>query len=508
MTAAPSYPGSSDSNDAARAIPRNRAGWTAFVLALCAIVIHVPYLKLPFHWDELGQFIPAALDLYQHGYWIPHRTLPNVHPPAVMAALALIWQVFGFSILSARLAMLAIAALGVALCYLLAIRLTKGARAAAMAATLFLIASPIFYTQSTMALLDMPAMTFTLLALLLFLERRYTLCAAACVILVLTKETAITAPMIFGAWLLFKERQPRQALYFFAPAAALGLWLSALHGATGHWLGNPEFAQYNAGSVFEVHHLSFAFLGRAWFLLAAQGHIIGAVALALGWRRLRGSDWTIASLTAGAQLILVTVFGGAELERYLLPVLPVLYIAMAAAACAFSVAWRWASYAAMLSCFIVGWFWQTPFPWPYEDNLDVVDFVRLQQTAAHYLEEQMPSARIATAWPLSDELQYPEMGYVNRPLKALKAPGLHPEEIAGLGRANFDVLVMFTNKRPVQGSSLDLPLLRSFLRYYYDYQPQASPEEIREAIGFVPSKRWERRGQWIEIYLPLPEHQE
>jgi len=78
------------------------------------VAIHLPYLKLPFFWDELGQFIPAALDLYHDGAWVPHSTLPNVHPPGLAALLALVWRIFGFSILSTRLAMLVIASVGVA----------------------------------------------------------------------------------------------------------------------------------------------------------------------------------------------------------------------------------------------------------------------------------------------------------------------------------------------------------------------------------------------------------
>ena len=64
------------------------------------IAIHLPYLKLPFHWDEMGQFVPAALDIYREGSWVPRTTLPNVYPPGLMAILALIWRVFGYSILS------------------------------------------------------------------------------------------------------------------------------------------------------------------------------------------------------------------------------------------------------------------------------------------------------------------------------------------------------------------------------------------------------------------------
>lgn len=473
------------------------------LFASLLFVIHLPYLTLPFHWDEMGQFVPASLDLYREGLWVPRTTLPNVHPPGLMAILAAVWRVFGFSILSSRLTMLAIGALGVVLCYWLTVRLAgKATRKPALIASLFLIAAPIFYTQSMMVLLDMPAMTFTLAALLLFLNRRYALCAALCVALVLIKETAITAPAVFALWLWLKESKRREALYFMAPAAALGIWLAALHRTTGHWLGNEEFAQYNVGSALDPFHIAFALLARAWFLFVADGRFIGSVALFLGWRLLRGAEWTISFLVAAAQLSVVTVFGGAELERYLVPVLPILYAAMATAAAVYSQRWRWISHSAMLALLVAGWFCSTPFPWPYEDNLDMVDFVRLHQDAADYLEAHAPSARIASAWPFTDAIKHPEFGYVKQPLNSLKAPDLHLTGIGGLGHENFDLLVMFPNKRAVKGSLLDVAPLRDFLRHYYDYEPQASAEEILQGIGFVPIKRWQRRRQWIEIYAP------
>ena len=154
-----------------------------FFVAFLAILIaiHLPYLKLPFFWDELGQFAPASLDLYQDGSLVAHSTLPNVHPPGVMAIVALTWRIFGVSVVAARVAMLVVASAGVLFSFLLAIRLCRGAVGApAFAAVLFLIASPIFFSQSEMILLDMPAMTFTALALLLFLDERYAACAAAC----------------------------------------------------------------------------------------------------------------------------------------------------------------------------------------------------------------------------------------------------------------------------------------------------------------------------------------
>jgi len=188
-----------------------RSSHLIFFVAFAALLLamHLPFLTLPFHWDELGQFVPAALDLYHDGAWVPHSTPPNVHPPAIMAILALVWHVFGFSILSARLTMLAIAAAGVYLSFLLAVRLSRKAPdAPAFAAIAFLMVAPMFYTQSMMVLLDMPAMTLTILALLLFFDERYAACAVAATALVLVKETAITTPMVFAASYVVRGNEP------------------------------------------------------------------------------------------------------------------------------------------------------------------------------------------------------------------------------------------------------------------------------------------------------------
>src|SRR5450631_4475498 len=113
------------------------------------IALHLPMLKLPFHWDELGQFAPASWDLYKDGSWITHSTLPNVHPPGVMAIVALTWRIFGESVAAARVAMLVVASAGLLFSFLLAIRLCRGnAGAPAFAAVAFLMASPIFFSQS------------------------------------------------------------------------------------------------------------------------------------------------------------------------------------------------------------------------------------------------------------------------------------------------------------------------------------------------------------------------
>jgi 4-amino-4-deoxy-L-arabinose transferase-like glycosyltransferase len=477
-----------------------RSSLLFFVIAFALMIaLHLPFLKSPFHWDELGQFAPASLDLFTDGSLVAHSTLPNVHPPGVMVMVALTWRVFGMSVAAARVAMLAVASAGLLFSYLLALRLSRRT-APAMVATLFLFASPIFFSQSEMILLDMPAMTFTALALLLFLDERYAACALACTALVLTKETSITTPMVFGAWLLFRERKVREALYFFAPAAALGAWLVLLHGKTGHWLGNEEFARDNVGGALSFLHILMGFVGRFHYLFIAEGRFIGTIALIAGFRLLRGKEWKIAALVAVAQVVIVTVFGYAMLERYLIPVLPILYAAMAAAAMVYSVRWRWISHTAMIVLLVAGWFWNPPYPFSYENNLAWTDFVALQKDAANYLEANAPDKRIASAWPFTGAIKHPYLGYVEKPLTAVEVPGLHLDEINGVDRNSYDFLVVYEKFWTFEGRAFDNRLLRPLIRQYKDYHPQATEAEIRAGVGLIPVKRWERGGQWIEIY--------
>src|SRR5438034_4765720 len=125
-------------------------------VALFIFLAHAPFWNLPYYWDELAQFVPAALDIFREGAWIPHSTVPNVHPPGVMAYLAAVWTVAGgYSIAATRMAMLALGAMGVVITLRLGIRLGLSRGAAVLAAG-FLCISPLFFAQAMMAQLDMP----------------------------------------------------------------------------------------------------------------------------------------------------------------------------------------------------------------------------------------------------------------------------------------------------------------------------------------------------------------
>jgi hypothetical protein len=351
--------------------------------ALFAAVVfasHSPFLDLPYFWDEHGQFVPAALDILRDGAWVPHSTVPNVHPPGVMAYLALVWRLFGYSIQATRVAMLTLASVGVLFTFLLAIELCRGAAGApAFIAVLLLLADPLFYTQAMMAQLDMPAMVFTVAALLFYLQRRYALAAVICVALVLTKETEVILPLLFAVDLARRRKLTTAAL--FVPAfVALGVWLLYLRHVTGHIFGDPGFTHYNVGYALHPVRASFALLRRLYFLFFSDFRWIGAVAILLALRRrsvFRTPAWRLVAVFAGVHVLLVSLLGGAALERYLVPVLPLLYCAVAAALTTLRPVWRGMAIAGMTVGLVAGMFVNPPFPFPYENNLAVVDFVNL-----------------------------------------------------------------------------------------------------------------------------------
>jgi len=81
-------------------------------------------------------------------------------------------------------------------------------------------------------------------------------------------------------------------------------------------------------------------------------------------------------LFIGGHVLLVSLLGGAELERYLLPVLPLVYIAMGARGpwCVHSGAHRLDRGSLPV---VDGLVRDPPYPFPLENNLGMVDFVEL-----------------------------------------------------------------------------------------------------------------------------------
>jgi 4-amino-4-deoxy-L-arabinose transferase-like glycosyltransferase len=470
-------------------------------LAAIVFLAHLAYIRLPYFWDELGQFVPAALDILRDGAWIPHSTVPNSHPPEVMAYLALVWRIAGYSIVATRLSMLALASAGVIVTLLLGRDLSG--RPAAILGVLFLLLDPLFYTQAMLAQLDMPAMLFSVLALLLFLKDRHALAAGACTALVLAKETGAILPLIFIAVLCSDSERRRYALYYVAPFAALAVWFFALWRTTGYLFGDPGYTHYNIAYALNPVRASVTILRRLYYLFVNDFRWVGTLAMVAAVRRRRlyaTRGWRIAGCFIAAHVLLVSLLGGAALERYLLPVLPLVYIAMGAAFESLRTRWRYLGIAALAGGLLAGLFVNPPFPFPYENNLALVDFVELDRAAAQFVERAYPAKTIYTAWPLTQALRDPVFGYVARPMKVEETSDLRVSTLDALHAPSVGVLILYSRTWEPGWGVLQWPAVREFLSRYYEYERQMTPAEVERRFGLSPMRRWSRRGQWIEVF--------
>ncbi len=519
------------------------------------LLAHFPLLHLPYFWDEAGYYIPAALDFYHHGWLIPRSTLPTGHTPLVMAYLAAFWRLFGFSEAVSRVAMILVAAITVVATYDLGQQAVG--REAAVWAAILLALSPLFFAQSSLVFLDLAAACFTTLSLLFLLEERWLPFALSAVMAVMSKETAaVVLPVVWGfCFLRRKERRATVWMALVAPALALAVWAVYYRHVTGFWTGNAEYLQYNLYSALAPAHVLRSFVARTaeifiqgfnWVLTA--GAIAGFVwarrheraadkteSLALprhllsrphgaesflsrqagsrlhhpvgsapssqwGQRRICANDFRVlAGAVAGAYAVMLSLVGGAVLARYMLPVIPlfILFALTFVSRLPRRAAQVWLL--ATAGCFIASWFINPPYPFPYENNLSYVDFVRLQQAAARYLESLPGNPVILTAWPATDELRQPSLGYVARPLRVASI-----DDFAAANFRNpppFDVLYLYSRKWESKYNLLTrIGALRQFASRFYGYSPQVSARKLAARYRLKLLLEFKRRGQWVSLY--------
>lgn len=379
-------------------------------------------MKLPYFWDEAGYFFPAALDLFATGDPIPRSVIPNAHPPLMMAVLALVWRVAGVSLPATRLTMLGWALAACCGAYQLG-RRAGGERAAWMSAACLAL-YPVFFAQSSLAQLDLPAAALTTWAVVFYWDRRM---AALCLTLsmaVLTKESAAVCAVTLAAvevlWPFGRRSWPCIAA-LLAPVLLLGFWLVYVYARTGYALGNPEFGRFNLGAAaFTPSRLPAAAALRMWHV---AGHMFlfsltlpAAAVLATSQpvrRRMFAPESRllhVLMLCVGAYVAAFSVAGGAVLARYMLTA--VTFVVVIGTSVLAAVSWGPVLAMVSLGAFGVGLLAFPPYHCAYDDTLLYRPFIALHQQAAAYLETL--GEPVITTWPASDELLSPALGYVSR----------------------------------------------------------------------------------------------
>lgn len=474
------------------------------LFACFAFLSHAKFLSLPFFWDEAGQFLSQAQDLYQTGSLIPQSAMPNSHPPGLPLLLAGVWHGFGYSIELTRGVMLLFGAAYLTAAFLLCVELLRGARGVpAFFAIALLMANPLVFTQSMMAQLDLPTAVFTTLLLLGYVMGREGLAVAAAVLCVCFKETSIVMPLTLAFFSWRAGRKQFAAHLAIAPLLVVLNWVGYVWLSTGKLFGDSAFAEYNMLYPLHPVRLIYALLRRISYLGLENLHLVPLGVLLWRWKQVGfGPLWKPVAAACLAQSLAVTVTGGAVLERYLLPILPVLYAAYAGGISTLSGWWRNTVLAVSCLGLVAMLFVNPPWPFALENNLAMVDLVEAQENVANLIEARLSRNRITTAWPLTDALRKPYLGYVERPIENVRTvDDFSLERLKALPWERGDVLVLYARAWNPANSLSRWPAARNLLRKFFRQPEEAGVMDVRDLPGLQPLIGFEHRGFWVEILV-------
>jgi hypothetical protein len=532
-----------------------------FAVIFFAIFLpHVPLLSLPYFWDEAGYYVPAARDILLTGSLIPHTTLSNAHPPLVLAWIALWWKCAGYAPLVTRTAMLMFAAFSLLGMFRLAERVAN--TQVAIASTLCAAAYPVFFSQSSLAQVDLAAAGLIFWGLVAYLDDRPTAMAVWFSLAAMAKETAIIAALALAGWEVLRLRFSRAAapkgeidsavlaarlkvrpdtnpptdatvasssnacendgvppasiqrsLVLLIPLAPLIAWYGYHYTKTGYVFGNPEFFRYNVAATLSLARFVLALGLRLWQVFAYQHLWVLTLAMTLAmWlpplhqdgsarRRIAISVQLVFLVVISSYVIAMASIGGAVLARYMLPAVPLVIIASV------STLWRrvpyWPAFIAMvIAAFVMAWFVNPPYGFSPEDNLAYRDYVKLHQDGEQFLEARYPMSRGLTAWPASDELSRPWLGYVTRPVQVVRIEDFSLEQVLSAAdfRANFDVALVFSTKyQPAHGILDQWKRWEALKTRYFGFHRDLPPAAIAQMLGGRIVFDEERKGQWIAV---------
>jgi hypothetical protein len=113
--------------------------------------------------------------------------------------------------------------------------------------------------------------------------------------------------------------------------------------------------------------------------------------------------------------------------------------------------------------------------------------------------------RVLTAWPASDELTRPYLGYVSRAMAVVRVENFSLEQIQGVRRAGteYDAAFLFSTKQePGYGFQLRRRGWEEVQERFLDYHRDLLPEQAAEMLGGQVSYGEQRAGQWVAVLVP------
>ncbi len=313
-----------------------------------------------------------------------------------------------------------------------------------------------------------------------------------------------------------------RSLQLLLSALPLVAWFAFHYSRTGHIFGNPDFFRYNAADTLHPFRILAAFALRIWqtFGYMNMALLTAAVLLAMTREPLhereeiknqkskiengRRPRIAIPTQLLFYVLILVhlvafAVVGGAVLARYLLPIYP-LVIIVGVSTLRRRLPWWPAFVAVVCVAFVIALITEPPYRFAPEDNLAYSDYVRLHESADRIIAQRFATATVLTAWPASDELMHPWLGYVDKPVRVLAIENFSIEQLLSAAdvRGRYQVALLFSTKEEPH-LLLNFGWWERLQTRYFGYHRDLRPAEAAQLLGARILYTQHRGSQWVAI---------
>jgi hypothetical protein len=300
-----------------------------------------------------------------------------------------------------------------------------------------------------------------------------------------------------------------------SPLIPLTAWYFYHWHKTGFVFGNPEYLRYNATATLTPVRVLLALAHRIMQVTLHMNLFLPVAAMlaclllppvqetrsSQSRARIPFNFQAVFYVTIAANVAFLSVLGGALLTRYLLPLYPLVLLL-----CVNTFRRRLKEWTGLVvlsaAAFVAGLFINPPYRFAPEDNLEYATVIRLHQAAVGEIVSQMPGATVLSAWPATDELSKPELGYVTKPVPVIAIANFSAAEIAK-ARAmpdDYSAALLFSTKYDPPRLLFNLGRRNEeFDRKYFDFHRDLPPGLVARLLGGQVVWGEERKGQWVAV---------
>jgi|GEM_PF-4865815 len=405
-------------------------------------------MDLPYHWDEMGAYIPPA-------HWLSEgsliRAVPGFypaakffgHPTGLYLSLAIIYKAVGESLWISHLFAAGFAYLGILYTFLLGRFLYN--RVVGFTAALFLFGTPLYFAQSGQVLGDIPITAFGVMSVYYAIRGKYLPYLICSIYMLMLKETSLA---IVAGLLIFilttewgKLKIGWKIIKYSVPGMFLGVFFVLQKMTTGHFFCNPYFESNPALklSISEIF-VQFVWVSNWTLLMQHRWILILSIVLAVvvhrraAWKK----EYTL--------FIMIMVFFVCAfsflffMTRYIQPVLPYLCIMSAASMTLLVKNFKLQMIVTVIVLAVFGTkYYENDRGYNcYDDNMQYMDIVNVNKDICMHMQSEFEGERILTIWPVYQALREPYLGYVEEPFEVVSL-----NQVSDIG--DFDVLVFVEN---------------------------------------------------------------